>query len=57
VDKKYTLKPNHRWTEGTCIESMVAIGHESYYMGADGNPMPVRKRQRPPDLKYFKPSR
>ena len=56
VDKKYTLKPNHRWTESTCIEtnSMVAIGDESYYMSADGMLMPVRKGQRPPDLKYFK---
>jgi hypothetical protein len=56
VDKKYTLKPNHRWTESTCIEtnSMVAIGHESYYMSADGMLMPVRKGQRPPDSRYFK---
>jgi hypothetical protein len=56
VDKKYTLDPKHRWTESTCIEtnSMVAIGHESYYMSADGFLMPVRKRQRPPDLRYFK---
>jgi hypothetical protein len=56
VDKKYTLKPDHRWTESTCIEtnSMVAIGHESYYMSADGMLMPVRKGQHPPDLRYFK---
>jgi hypothetical protein len=56
VDKKYTVNPNHRWTESTCIEtnSMVAIGHESYYTSADGLLMPVRKAQRPPDLRYFK---
>jgi hypothetical protein len=56
VDKKYTLDPKHRWTESTCIETnnMVAIGHENYYMSADGTIMPVRKGQRPPDLKYFK---
>jgi hypothetical protein len=56
VDKKYTLMPNHRWTESTCIEtnSMVAIGHESYFKSADGQLMPVRKGQRPPDLRYFK---
>jgi len=56
VDKKYTLNPNHRWTESTCIEtnSMVAIGGESYYMSADRKLMPVRKGQQPPDLKYFK---
>jgi hypothetical protein len=33
---------------------MVAIGHESYYMSADGTIMPVRRGQHPPDLKYFK---
>ena len=56
VDKKYTLMTNHRWNESTCIEtnSMVAIGHESYYMSADGFLMPVRKGQQPPDLRYFK---
>jgi hypothetical protein len=56
VDKKYTHKPVHRWTESTCIEtnSMVAVGRESYYLSADGKLMPVRKDQPPPDLKYFK---
>jgi hypothetical protein len=56
VDKKYTNNPKYRWTESTCIEtnSMIAIGHESYYMSADGILMPVRKGQRPPDLRYFK---
>jgi hypothetical protein len=56
VDKKYTNNPKYRWTESTCIEtnSMVAIGRESYYMSADGILMPVRKGQRPPDLRYFK---
>jgi hypothetical protein len=56
VDKKYTLDPKHRWTESTCIEtnSMVAIGHESYYTSADGQLMPVRRNQPPPDTRYFK---
>jgi hypothetical protein len=56
VDKKYTLMPKHRWTESTCIEtsSMIAIGKDSYFMSADGMLMPVRKNQRPPDLRYFK---
>jgi hypothetical protein len=56
VDKKYSNNPRYRWTESTCIEtnSMVAIGQESYYMSADGMLMPVRKGQRPPDLRYFK---
>ena len=56
VDKKYTLDPRHRWTESTCIEtnSMIAIGHESYYTSADGQLMPVRRNQPPPDVRYFK---
>src|SRR5271168_3500440 len=58
VDKKYTLVPNPRpnWTEGYCTEnrSMVAIGKESYFLDYDGQLMPVRKDQPPPDLRYFK---
>jgi hypothetical protein len=62
VDKKYVHSPNPRprWNEASCSESMsnsmIAIGRESYYMSADGMLMPVRKDQRPPDLRYFKPS-
>jgi len=36
--------------------SMIAIGRESYYMSRDGMLMPVRKRQPPSDLRYFKRS-
>jgi hypothetical protein len=62
VDKKYTLNrnPRPRWTETSCPESManslIAIGHDSYYMSADGKLMPVRKDQPPPDLRYFQRS-
>jgi hypothetical protein len=60
VDKKYVHSPNPRprWNEASCNESMsnslIAIGHESYYMSADGLLMPIRKNQAPPDLRYFK---
>jgi hypothetical protein len=30
------------------------IGETAYYMSADGNLMPTKKDQPPPDLKYFK---
>jgi hypothetical protein len=33
---------------------MVFIGKEGYWVSADGNLMPIRKDQPPPDLKYFK---
>ena len=62
VDKKYVRSPNPRprWGEVSCAEnminSMIAIGRESYYMSGDGMLMPVRKNQPPPDLRYFKPS-
>jgi hypothetical protein len=36
--------------------SMVAIGRECHYISADGMLVPVRKGQRPPDLRYFKDS-
>jgi hypothetical protein len=61
VDKKYVLDSNPRpnWIENYCTESptMVAIGKESYFLTGDGQLMPVRKDQPPPDLRYFKPSR
>jgi hypothetical protein len=31
----------------------VGIGKESYLIGEDGYPMPTRKRQPPPDSRYF----
>ena len=32
----------------------VGIGKENYFLSADGNLMPTKKDQPPPDLKYFK---
>jgi hypothetical protein len=34
----------------------VVIGKEGYYLSADGYLMPVKKGQKPPDLRYFKES-
>ena len=43
------------WGEYVCSESNqhVVIGHEDYFLSADGTVMPVKKGQRPPDLRYF----
>ena len=43
------------WFEDNCTENNrhVIIGTEDYFVGADGNLMPTRKDQPPPDLKYF----
>jgi hypothetical protein len=44
------------WRESICAENNphVRIGKEIYYVGADGNLMPTKKNQAPPDLKHFK---
>jgi len=58
VDKKYVRNPAPRpdWVEAYCTEgtSLVFIGDEGYYLSSDGELMPIRKGQAPPDLKYFK---
>jgi hypothetical protein len=63
----WTIMKNYRrtagkkpiwWRESICAENNphVRIGEEVYYVGADGNLMPAKKNQAPPDLKYFKQS-
>ena len=56
--KKASRKPNVRpnWHTEACSEdnTWVRIGNEPYYLSADGNLMPTKKNQAPPDLKYFK---
>jgi hypothetical protein len=44
------------WSEFICAEDTrhVQIGDENYTISPDGLLMPVRKGQKPPDLKYFK---
>jgi hypothetical protein len=43
------------WPEDGCAaeNELVSIGNETYYRAHDGNLMPTRKDQPPPDLKYF----
>ena len=45
------------WREYICAENNnhVEIGHDSYFISADGYLMPSRKGQEPPDTRYFKP--
>jgi hypothetical protein len=61
VDKTFrrNSNPRPRWRETSCTEgnNQVVIGKENYFLSADGNLMPTRKDQPPPDLKYFKPQK
>jgi hypothetical protein len=60
VTKKYIRDPNLRpiWHYNECAENnpLILVGKESYYVSQDGFLMPVKKGQRPPDLRYFKPA-
>jgi hypothetical protein len=53
--KSYTRLPTAIWTENNCTEDLndVFIGKEQYMLGADGNLMPIKKDQPPPDLRHF----
>ncbi|HLH99122.1 MAG TPA: hypothetical protein VKW08_28765 [Xanthobacteraceae bacterium] len=44
------------WPEDMCVEGsgLVFIGNDMYFQSADGQLMPSRKDQPPPDLTYFK---
>jgi hypothetical protein len=57
VTKKYARSAEKHpvWEESVCAENNrhVVIGTESYFLGAGGQLMPVRKDQPPPDLRYF----
>jgi hypothetical protein len=56
--KKAARNPNPRpkWHTEACSEdnTWVKIGKEAYYLSAEGELMPIKKNQAPPDLKYFK---
>ena len=58
IVKKASRKPDVRpkWHTEACSadNSWVRIGDEAYYLSADGNLMPSKKNQTPPNLKYFK---
>jgi hypothetical protein len=55
-DLRRNPKPRPDWPEFVCAEgnAYVPIGKETYFLGADGTLMPMRKGQPPPDLRYFK---
>lgn len=58
VDKTFRRNPNQRpkWNESSCVEgnNQIVVGKENYFLSADGDLMPTRKDQPPPNLKYFK---
>ncbi len=58
ITKKYVreTKPNPVWYFNDCAENNrhVFIGDDSYFVSEDGFLMPVKKGQKPPDLRYFK---
>ncbi len=58
VSKTYRRLPaeHPEWLEYNCAgdNELIRIGEETYYRGGDGNLMPTRKDQPPPDLRYFK---
>jgi hypothetical protein len=60
VHKTYQRDPNPRpyWREDVCAENNnhVRIGKENYMLDGEGQLMPTKKGQAPPDLKYFKQS-
>jgi len=57
VVKKYVREtsPNIIWHFNDCAENNqhVYIGKEDYFVTAEGLLMPVKKGQKPPDLRYF----
>jgi hypothetical protein len=61
VSKTYRRLPGQfqDWAEDNCStdNELIKIGNETYYRCADGNLMPTRKEQPPPDLRYFKQTR
>jgi hypothetical protein len=58
VTRDFRRNPNPRpnWKEFICADEnpYVTIAKETYFLSADGLLMPMRKGQRPPDLRYFK---
>ncbi len=55
VTRSYKRAAKAVWTEVVCSEDnhQVRIGKERYYLNAEGELMPTRKQQPPPDLKHF----
>jgi hypothetical protein len=59
ITRSYRRVRNPVWVEHICAENntYVFIGEETYVISADGNLMPTKKNQAPPDLRYFNQSR
>jgi hypothetical protein len=55
VMRTYRRMRDPEWHEYVCTVSNehIVIGHDDYLMSADGHLMPVKKDQKPPDLRYF----
>jgi hypothetical protein len=55
VARSYHRNRDSEWREYVCAASNqhIVIDHEDYLMSADGLLMPVRKGEKPPDLRYF----
>jgi hypothetical protein len=55
VTKNYRRERNPIWVESICAEANphVRIGTEIYMFSGDGQLMPAKKGQAPPDLRYF----
>ncbi len=55
VTRNYRRQPKAIWYEYPCGENNehVFIGKENYYLSADGDLMPARKDQPPPELRNF----
>jgi hypothetical protein len=55
VMKNYERLPKVIWTENNYTEGNdhIVIGKEEYLLGGDGNLMPLKKDQPPPDLRHF----
>ena len=59
VTRRYIRDQQPLWIETSCSDDdlRVRLGDELYFKSRDGNLMPTRKDQPPPDLRYFKTSR
>jgi hypothetical protein len=55
VTHSYRREKKVFWTENNCIEGNdnIAIGNDDYLLSPEGLLMPVKKGQKPPDLRYF----
>ena len=60
VTKVYGRNPNEKlvWEEENCAEGNghVEIGGQGYFLSGDGQLMPTKKGQQPPDLRHFRQS-